>query len=58
VVVLTKTDLLSPEEVETRVAELAQASGKPVFPVSIIDEPALKAFADALVAEIKSVREA
>ncbi|MFZ2167589.1 MAG: GTPase ObgE [Minisyncoccia bacterium] len=50
IVVLSKTDLVSPEEAETKMALLAKETGREVLSVSIADDDALKAFADRLTA--------
>lgn len=50
VVVLSKTDLLSPEDVEARKKLLAKATDKEVLSVSIVDDGSLKAFSDRLSA--------
>ena len=48
VVVLSKTDMLSTEEVEQRKGALQAASGREVLIVSILDDELLKAFSDRL----------
>lgn len=58
IVVLSKTDLLTPEEISARREELAKASGKQVLPLSIIDDASLKAFSDALTVAIRDSRQA
>lgn len=47
-VVLSKVDLLSPEEQEKKLAELEAAAGKEASVVSIADDALLKAFSDKL----------
>lgn len=51
-VVLSKTDLLSPEELTERLSALTKAVGKPAIPLSIIDDASLKAFSDMLAKEL------
>lgn len=50
IVVLSKTDLLTPEEIEAKKELLAKATGKEVLTVSIADDAALKVFSDRLTA--------
>lgn len=50
VVVLSKTDLLSPEEVSSSMKLLAKETGREVLSVSIADDAALKTFGDRLTA--------
>lgn len=58
VVVLSKVDLLTPEELTQKVAALKKASGaEKIYTLSIIDDELLKQFSDSLIAEIKTVRE-
>lgn len=52
--VLSKTDLVSPEEVAARVAALSKATKRTVMPVSILDDAALKSFSDYLTALLKA----
>ncbi|MES2226080.1 MAG: GTPase ObgE [Patescibacteria group bacterium] len=54
IVVLSKVDLLTPEELAKKMTELQEASGKPVQPLSIIDEDLLKSFSDDLVKELRA----
>ncbi|MDB4992194.1 MAG: GTPase Obg [Parcubacteria group bacterium] len=56
IVVLSKTDLLTEEELAEKMAELKKASGAEVYPLSIIDDEILKNFTDSLVREIRDVR--
>lgn len=56
VVVLSKVDILTPEELAEKLAALKEASGTDVFPLSVIDDELLKAFSDSLVREIRDVR--
>ena len=53
VVVLSKTDLCTPEEVAAKRAMLEKETGKEVLTVSIEDADALKAFSDTLTALLK-----
>lgn len=46
--VLSKTDVLSEEELERVVSELSQAAGKRVVPLSVLDDDLLKEFSDML----------
>lgn len=55
-VVLSKTDILAPEELKTKLSELEAAAGKGVYPLSIIDDASMKAFSDALTAAIRETR--
>jgi GTP-binding protein len=56
VVVLSKTDLLSPDELAEKVAALKKVSGAEVYELSIIDDEVLKTFSDSLIREIRDVR--
>lgn len=51
--VLSKVDLLTPEERETKLAALSKAAGKPALPLTISDETVLKEFSDTLSRELK-----
>ncbi|MBP7741214.1 MAG: GTPase ObgE [Candidatus Pacebacteria bacterium] len=51
--VLSKVDMLQPEEVEKVRANLEKASGVPVVPLSVIDDTLLKAFSDTLTLRLK-----
>jgi GTPase len=53
IVVLSKTDLVSPEECETKLQLLARETGKEVLAVSVEDPKALKTFADKLAKILK-----
>ena len=48
IVVLSKTDLIPPEECEAKMKMLAKETGKEVMTVSIADDEALKKFSDRL----------
>ena len=48
IIVLSKTDLVSPEEAESKAKLLAEATGREVIAVSVIDDAALKRFSDRL----------
>lgn len=50
IVVLSKTDLLTPEEIDSRMKMLAKETGREVLSVSIADDAALKIFGDRLTA--------
>ncbi len=54
--VLSKIDLVSPEERDAKAASLKEAVGKEVFPVSVDDPESLKVFADALAKELHTER--
>ncbi len=54
VLVLTKTDLVSPEEQETRLKALKAGTGREVLSVSVEDPEALKRFSDALSTLLKA----
>lgn len=56
-IVLSKVDMLSPEEVERTRKALADASGSPVMALSIIDDVLLKEFSDTLIARLKKEAE-
>ncbi|HEX2792150.1 MAG TPA: GTPase ObgE [Candidatus Paceibacterota bacterium] len=51
-VVLSKIDMLPPEEQAGAVSSLAKAIGKEVIPLSVIDDDLLKAFSDRLAKEL------
>jgi GTP-binding protein len=53
IVLLTKTDLVSKEDVETKQKAL-ECIGKTVYVVSVIDDAQMKAWGDALARELKS----
>lgn len=53
-VVLSKADLLSPEDLERAVSVLTEASGKEVLPLSVTDSVLLKSFSDRLSKELSS----
>ena len=48
IIVLSKIDLITPEECETKVHRLSQETGREVFSVSVEDPEMLKRFADRL----------
>lgn len=48
VVVLSKTDMVSPEEVEEKAKALREATGKEVLTVNVLDDALLKSFSDRL----------
>ena len=49
IIVLSKTDLVLPEECETKMQLLAEATGREVLSVSIEDAESLKKFSDRLI---------
>ena len=51
-VVLSKVDMLTPEEVDSRVRALEGAAGKGVLTLSILDDELLKRFSDTLAARL------
>ncbi|HEX5774361.1 MAG TPA: GTPase ObgE [Candidatus Paceibacterota bacterium] len=55
-VVLSKADMLSPEELEKALSTLSKAIGKEVVPLSVIDDALLKAFSDRLAKELEAGR--
>ena len=54
IVVLSKTDVLSPEALVTALLELKNASGKEVYTLSILDTALLKEFSDFLVQKLRT----
>lgn len=48
IIVLSKTDLISPEEVKEKMKLLAKETGREVTSVSVIDDASLKLFSDRL----------
>ena len=56
VLVLSKIDLLTPQERETKVKQLAQETGREVLSVSVEDPAALKEFSDQLSALFRSLQ--
>lgn len=53
-VVLSKTDLMAPEDIKAALATLSDAAGKDVQPLSILDSEAVKALSDRLATELKT----
>jgi len=53
IVILSKIDLISPEERETKIQLLARETGREVLPASVNDPETLKAFADKLTKILK-----
>jgi len=53
-VVLSKVDVLPPEERGRVVEELSKAIGKEVIPLSVIDDDLLKSFSDRLAKELEA----
>lgn len=59
IVLLSKTDVLTPEELEKRLKELKDASGgREVLPVSIADDALVKAFSDHLTRTLEAKKAA
>ena len=56
IIVLSKTDLVSPKECKTKMELLARETGREVLSVSVEDPEALKAFADALTKILNTER--
>lgn len=56
-VVLSKVDILTPQERKERVALLMKAAGKDVIELSMLDDELMKAFADTLTKELRSQEE-
>lgn len=54
IVVLSKADLLTPEELKEKLSELSTAAGKEAIPLSIIDDELLKAFSDTLAKRLQA----
>ncbi len=54
IIVLSKSDMVTPEEGKRIVDELHKATGKEVIPVSVIDDAALKHFSDTLVKYLRA----
>jgi len=57
IVVLSKTDLASPEECAEKMKALAKETGKEVLSVSILDDDSLKQFSDRLTQILKSSKQ-
>ncbi len=53
-VVLSKTDLMTPEEVTSALATLFQAAEKEIQPLSILDSASVKELSDRLTKELKA----
>ncbi|HEX8591557.1 MAG TPA: GTPase ObgE [Candidatus Paceibacterota bacterium] len=53
-VVLSKTDLLSPDELIEKTQTLSAVSGKEILSLSVIDDALLKRFSDALTKELEA----
>ena len=53
-IILSKSDLVSPEECKKKEQELSRGTGREVFVVSVEDPDRLKAFADQLAKLFKS----
>lgn len=54
IVILSKVDLLTPEERKGKLEALRKASGKDVYELSIIDEELLKSFGDMLIKKLRA----
>jgi GTP-binding protein len=54
IIVLSKVDLLTPDEQRKALITLSQATGKGVFPLSVIDDELLKTFSDTLVHKLET----
>ncbi|MEB5370081.1 hypothetical protein RXR97_29665, partial [Pseudomonas aeruginosa] len=52
IVVLTKTDMVTPEELEKKIKEIKKIN-KDVFSISVLDDDSIKKFRDDLVKLIK-----
>lgn len=57
-VVLSKVDLVSPEEQGKKLEALTRAAGQGVLPLSIIDDELLKAFSDELTKRLREAKAA
>lgn len=57
IVVLSKVDTVSADELAAKKAELEKASGAAVYPLSIIDDSLMKIFSDMLTKELAKSRE-
>ncbi|MDB5266123.1 MAG: GTPase Obg [Parcubacteria group bacterium] len=58
IVVLSKADLLTPEELESKLKILSDVSGKQAIPLSVIDDTLLKAFSDTLSKHLDAIKKA
>lgn len=56
ILVLSKTDLISENEVKEKIESLEKATGKQVWALSVIDETLLKAFNDMLITKLRSLK--
>ena len=56
-VVLSKTDLLTPDELAEKQKQLSAAAGKGVLLLSVIDDELLKTFSDTLTKELRQLAE-
>ncbi len=53
IILLTKTDVSNPKDIEKRVKEFEKLTENPVFAVSLYDDKSIKKFADALIKVLK-----
>ncbi len=53
IVVLSKIDMVAPEDREKLLADFSKAIGKEVLPLSVLDDDLLKAFSDRLTLELR-----
>jgi GTP-binding protein len=56
IVVLSKADLLTPEELKEKLSILSKAAGKEAIPLSVIDDELLKAFSDTLAKRLAAAK--
>jgi GTP-binding protein len=56
IIVVSKTDLLSSDECEARIAELEESTGKEVWSVSIQEPASVKAFSDKLTKTLQDIK--
>ncbi len=52
IVVVSKSDMIPKEDLDTKVASLKKATGNTVYSISLYDDTTLKVFGDALVKEL------
>jgi GTP-binding protein len=58
IVVLSKADMLTPEELTVKLKMLSEASGKEAIPLSVIDDNLLKGFSDTLAQRLEGLKKA
>jgi ethanolamine utilization protein EutP (predicted NTPase) len=56
IVVLSKTDMATDDEVEEKRAALKKISGKDVIVMSLFKDETVKAFGDTLINDIKKIK--